>query len=242
MHVAETREELELLASGTGPLVDMLDRVGLWNRRAFRKGTRPMDFLRLLWFAPRVLVIHGNYLDDEELRFLGRNSHMSLVYCPRTHRYFQHPAYPLEAALRHGVRVALGTDSRASNPDLNLWEEAKAVAAEFPAIDPMRILEMATRNGAGGIGFGSQARHPRSGTSCKLVLCPTRRGRGRPDPCCASRGAMVAGAMHDGEWILAPGINVRLRASCFSGQGAQTRKSGNGTQAAGQRKDLVYRG
>jgi aminodeoxyfutalosine deaminase len=113
MHLAETREELELLAEGSGPLVEMLDRVGLWNGRAFRRGTRSMDTLRELWFARQVLVIHGNYLDEDELRFLGRNPHMTLVYCPRTHAYFGHERYPLEAALRHGVRVALGTDSRA---------------------------------------------------------------------------------------------------------------------------------
>ena len=85
--------------------------------------------LRMLADAPRALVIHGNYLDDEELAFLAANrERMSLVYCPRTHAYFEHPPYPLAKHLKLGVRVALGTDSRASNPDLDLLAEMRHVA------------------------------------------------------------------------------------------------------------------
>ena len=79
--------------------------------------------------APRALVIHGNYLDRDEHEFLAAHAdRMSLVYCPRTHAYFDHPPYPLAELLAAGVRVALGTDSRASNPDLNLLGEMRHVA------------------------------------------------------------------------------------------------------------------
>ena len=41
----------------------------------------------------RALVIHGNYLDDEEIAFLGANCRrMAAVYCPRTHDWFAHDA------------------------------------------------------------------------------------------------------------------------------------------------------
>ena len=53
--------------------------------------------------APRALVIHGNYLDEEEQAFLAANAdRMSLVYCPRTHAYFGHPPYPLPELLNSG--------------------------------------------------------------------------------------------------------------------------------------------
>ena len=44
-----------------------------------------------------------------------------MVYCPRTHDWFAHGAYPLEKMLAAGVTVALGTDGRGSSPDLSLW-------------------------------------------------------------------------------------------------------------------------
>ena len=53
--------------------------------------------------------------------------HSSIVYCPRTHAAFGHPPHPFRDFLARGVRVALGTDSLASNPDLDLLAEARFV-------------------------------------------------------------------------------------------------------------------
>ena len=55
--------------------------------------------------------------------------------------------------LELGINVALGTDSRASNPDLNLLNEMKAVRVEFPEISPKKIVEMATLGGAQALGL-----------------------------------------------------------------------------------------
>ena len=73
---------------------------------------------------------------------------MSVVFCPRTHAFFGHEPYPLEAMREAGVRVALGTDSRASNPDLGIVGELRHVAMSFPNIAPAEILRMATMDGA----------------------------------------------------------------------------------------------
>ena len=132
LHLAESREELELLQSGTGPFVPMLQSFDAWHPDVIPRGTRPLDFLRVLAQAHRALVIHGNYLNSEEITFLAaRAARMSLVYCPRTHAYFGHEPYPLAALLAAGVNVAVGTDSRASNPNLDLWEELRYLHGRF---------------------------------------------------------------------------------------------------------------
>ena len=78
-------------------------------------------------------MIHGNYLDAEEIDLLGRQRRqMAVVYCPRTHDWFGHARYPLEKLLAAGAIVALGTDSRASSHDLSLLAEMRHVAREFP--------------------------------------------------------------------------------------------------------------
>jgi len=154
MHLSETREELELLAAGTGPLVELFAERGLWKpgqRAAFRS---PREVLQLLSTLSRVLVVHGNYLTGDELDFLAGRDQFSVIYCPRTHAYFQHDRYPLAALLKRGIRVALGTDSRASNPDLNLLSEVRHVAAHHPEVSPTELLEMATRQGAEALGLG----------------------------------------------------------------------------------------
>ena len=99
-------------------------------------------------------MIHGNYLTDNELDYLTGRCQYSVVYCPRTHSYFQHDRYPLNALLKRGIRVALGTDSRASNPDLNLLSEVRHVTSLYPEVSPTQLIEMATRNGAEALGLG----------------------------------------------------------------------------------------
>ena len=132
MHLAESPEELELLASGSGPFQVLLEERGMWDSEAISHGSTCLDYLRILAEAPRSLVIHGNYLNEQEIEFLAEHrSHMSVVYCPRTHAYFDHDPYPLERMLASGVRVAVGTDSRASNPDLNLLSELRGLLSNF---------------------------------------------------------------------------------------------------------------
>ena len=173
MHLAESREELELLRDGTGPFRELLDERSMWDPQAIPRGSRPLDYLRMLADAPRALVIHGNYLDDEELAFLGANrERMSLVYCPRTHAYFFHPPYPLGRALAAGVHVALGTDSRASNPDLSLLEEMRFVMRSHPAIGPYSILHMGTLAGAEALGRDGQVGSIAVGKLANLVAVP----------------------------------------------------------------------
>jgi cytosine/adenosine deaminase-related metal-dependent hydrolase len=154
MHLAESREELELLRYGTGPLRAFLEELGAWDAALFRPETRPLEYLRRLASAHRALVIHGNYLDAEEIGFLAAHAErMAAVYCPRSHEGFGHSPYPLEKMLAAGAVVALGTDGRGSSPDLSVWAEMCAVARRHPTVPLNRVLEMGTILGARALGW-----------------------------------------------------------------------------------------
>ncbi|MFV2066757.1 MAG: amidohydrolase family protein, partial [Pirellulales bacterium] len=69
MHVAESPEEVELLASGGGPLRELLEARTAWEPRTFARPLRPLDYLERIADADRSVVIHGNYLREDELEF-----------------------------------------------------------------------------------------------------------------------------------------------------------------------------
>jgi aminodeoxyfutalosine deaminase len=170
MHLAESSEEMELLQTGGGPLRDLLVEFDAWNPNAIRRQSRPLDYLQILASAHRSLVIHGNYLADDEIAFVSEHSErMAIIYCPRTHAYFGRAPYPLAKLLQSGALVALGTDSRASNPDLKLLEEMRAVHAR-DAVDPQRIVEMATINGAKALGRDDETGSIAPGKRADLAL------------------------------------------------------------------------
>ncbi len=160
MHLAESREELELLETRRGPLRQLLDELGVWHANAIPAGVEMMDYLKLLASNERSLVIHGNYLTANELDFIACNrQRMHVVFCPRTNAFFGHEPYPLSDFLRRNISLSIATDSRASNPDLSMANEIVYAAAAFPEIEPSSWLQMTTLNPARAIGvdadFGS---------------------------------------------------------------------------------------
>lgn len=157
MHLAETEDELQLLKNGTGRFRHLLEELGVWNRDAFSASRSIDDFLEPLSRLRRVLVVHGNYLSPGAIRFLAEHDNMTLVVCPRTHAFFRHPPHPWPRLLQLGGKVALGTDSRASNPDLSLWSEVRLLHRQYPQTDPNELLKMATVNGASALGLDTGA-------------------------------------------------------------------------------------
>lgn len=157
MHLAETMIERELLEHRTGDFVSLLKDFGVWESASFENRMSIRKTLEVLASAPTSLIVHGNYLNDSELDFVAANAErMSIAFCPRTHHFFGHSAYPLEKMLKRRINVCLGTDSRASNPDLDLLSEAKHIANSFSRLDSRLILEMATLNGAIALGIAQK--------------------------------------------------------------------------------------
>ena len=172
MYLAESPEEIELLSSGGGPFQQFLAARGVWRDGIFGH-RRPLDELTRLAEAPRALVIHGNYLDAEEIDCCAAHAdRRSVIYCPRTHAYFGHAPHPLPRLLAQGANVAVGTDSRASNPDLDLLAELRHVAHTVPEIAPHEILALGTSRAARALGWAKDCGTLAPGKLANLAVVP----------------------------------------------------------------------
>ncbi|NIL97705.1 MAG: amidohydrolase family protein, partial [Planctomycetales bacterium] len=170
MHLAESPEEREWLQTGQGPLADLLA-----DRQADTyPGPLSVDeIVRQLAGAHRALIVHGNYLSDAEIKSVAAaRDRLSVVYCPRTHAYFQHAPYPLQKYLAAGVTVALGTDGRGSNPDLSLLAELRHVAAGYPHLPRDQILNMGTLAGATALGQADRCGSLTPGKEANFAVVP----------------------------------------------------------------------
>jgi cytosine/adenosine deaminase-related metal-dependent hydrolase len=187
MHLAESLEELQLLETGDGPFRELLEERSMWDAEAIPHRWRPLDYLRMLAAAPRSLIIHGNYLMADEIEFLGRHGDpMSVVYCPRTHEYFRNTPYPLQTMLAAGVRIALGTDSRASNPDLDLLAELRHISNTMPGVMPEQLVRMATLSGAEALGLAGETGSLSQGKRADIIALPCDADSSNPYHCLLS--------------------------------------------------------
>ncbi len=150
MHIAESLDERHWASSGTGAFRTAFEQLGvpLADDRL-----QIEEAIGLLQAAQRSLLIHGNFLNDRELDQLAESPQVSIVACPRTHTHFGHPPYPLDAMQRRGINVVIGTDSRASNPDLNLWREMKAARHKHPHLSAAAALGAITSKAAQALGW-----------------------------------------------------------------------------------------
>jgi cytosine/adenosine deaminase-related metal-dependent hydrolase len=166
VHLAESQAELDLLAHHDGPFVPFLQEFNAWDPAGLVQSVH--HALALCGPAPSVLFAHGNHLTAHCPVPAGA----TVVYCPRTHAHFGHPPHPFRDLLSRGVRVALGTDSRASNPDLDLLAEARFLHRRYPELSGDVLLRLATLSGAEALGWADETGSLEAGKSADLVVVP----------------------------------------------------------------------
>jgi cytosine/adenosine deaminase-related metal-dependent hydrolase len=172
LHLAESHEEVELLQRGTGAWRPLLEQLGAWDPDWVAPGVSPVRYADALGYLRRpTLIVHGVQCSRDDLDVLAASA-ATLVTCPRSNRYLGVGDPPLRACYDAGVRVAIGTDSLASAPTLNMFDEMAAVRSVAPAVPARRILESATRIGAEALGLGD--RHGRIAPGCSPGLIAVR--------------------------------------------------------------------
>lgn len=98
-----------------------------------------------------VLLVHACCVTEEDVEriedhFSGR---ATWVLCPGSNRYISRLSPPVEMLRRKGVRIAVGTDSLASNTMLDMVSELRALGA----VPLEELLGWATENGARALGM-----------------------------------------------------------------------------------------
>jgi cytosine/adenosine deaminase-related metal-dependent hydrolase len=155
IHLAEDEEEIRLLRDGSGAWPAMLAAMGL-EPPARAPGKSPVDYLASLGAftpgAPPPLLVHMVHANDDDRR-IARQAGATVALCPRSNLHIGGRLPDVPAFLEAGVRLALGTDSLASTPDLSLWGEMATLAEHFPDVPPARWIEAATRGGADALGL-----------------------------------------------------------------------------------------
>jgi cytosine/adenosine deaminase-related metal-dependent hydrolase len=152
VHLAEHSAERTFLRYGNGPFLDFVKRVHLSIDRFPVPGQGPIDYAADLGLlSPDVLLVHLTDIRASELERVA-SSGAPVVLCPRSNLYIEVKLPPLFEMVKAGIFPALGTDSLASSPSLDVLGEARALADRFPSIPKGALVDMATVGGARALG------------------------------------------------------------------------------------------
>ena len=140
IHVAEHAAEVEYMQSGTGSFAEKLFQ---HSAPIDIPGVSPVAFLDdigALELQP--LLVHAVHVSNDDIARIKKYN-CTVVHCPRSNLRLQCGRMPLEKFLAADIPVMLGTDSLASSPSLNVFEEVEvAIALHYGKVSPKDIVKM----------------------------------------------------------------------------------------------------
>ena len=172
LHLAEHDDEVAIMAGKPSPFLDLLQARGrLLDFQA--PGKRPVRQAADLGLLDEAtLAVHCVQVTDEDIEIV-RASGATVCLCPRSNEYIGVGRGPWEKWVASGTPVCLGTDSLASNHDLDLWNEAQYLKTNFQGeLAFTDLLAMITTTPARIMGAGHVLGTLEPGKVAALALVP----------------------------------------------------------------------
>jgi cytosine/adenosine deaminase-related metal-dependent hydrolase len=154
-HVAESDDELQYMLAGTGPIAAVTEIPS--------PGMTPVRYLaREGLLRPATVAAHCVKVDADEIALLAEHD-VAVAHCPRSNAILGCGIAPLRELLDAGIRVGLGTDSPASAPSFDFFDEmrtavyaARARSESPEALSAKDALALATLGSASALGLDEE--------------------------------------------------------------------------------------
>jgi 5-methylthioadenosine/S-adenosylhomocysteine deaminase len=170
-HLSESPDEDTWMRSGEGPWKPLADAL---PPPPGTSGIRLLAEHGLL--RPGILAAHCVTVDAEEIALLAGHR-VSVAHCPRSNAVLGCGIAPLRELLDAGITVGLGTDSPASTPSFDMFEElrtalflARARERRPEALTAAEALELATLGSARALGLDGEVGSLEPGKRADLVV------------------------------------------------------------------------
>ena len=170
-HLAESEAETEFLLTGKGAWESFTDML---VRPLGTTGIHALADAGVL--GPHVLAAHCVQADEEEIAILAAND-VAVAHCPRSNAILGCGVAPLSALRASGIRVCIATDSPASTPSFDMFDEMRAALAAArarqrrpDALTAAQALELATLGGARALGQDAELGSIAPGKKADLTI------------------------------------------------------------------------
>jgi aminodeoxyfutalosine deaminase len=151
IHVSESPFETAFHKDASGNLYDMMHPfMGSWQP----SGLSPVRYLKSLGVLDiQPTLIHMVNVSEDDVREVQKAGCV-VIHCPRSNEALECGKFPWELYAKHGVSVAIGTDSLGSSPSLSAEEETHfAQTLHGEAANPLALVWSATKGGYRALGM-----------------------------------------------------------------------------------------
>ncbi len=138
---------------GKGAFIKMFEMMNIDNSFYRAKKIRSVEsYFKRFSSASSVILVHNTFTKQQDIDFIinheNENQLISFCLCPNANLYIENAMPDVDLFLKNDCNIVLGTDSLASNHQLDILEEIKTIVQKFPSVKTESLLQWATLNGA----------------------------------------------------------------------------------------------
>ena len=173
MHISESRDEIRLLQRKKSGLEKIYKFAG-WDLDWAPHGSSSIEYLQRIGFlSPNLLAVHAVQVSDADIALIKKHR-VSIAHCPRSNKNLGVGRMPLKKMLDAGITVGLGTDSLASVPTLNMWDEMRYALKihKKDGVTAEDIFKIATIGGAKALGLDKEIGTLEPGKKADIIAVP----------------------------------------------------------------------
>ncbi len=148
IHFMESPGEQSLLKDHTGPLMSSYRRSGLLPEVLETGKSHAETILNEVTRSGNLILVHNTFADAGTIEAIKERENLFWCLCPNSNFYIEKTMPPLDLLISENCAIVIGTDSLASNDNLSILAELKALQAGFPRVSLEALVGWATLNGA----------------------------------------------------------------------------------------------
>lgn len=156
IHNQECAAENELYQSKSGGFLNLFAGFGIdISHFSPTQKTSLQSWLPYFSQRQRIIAVHNTFTSQADIDFARPWADaLSYCLCVNANLYIEQNVPPIELLRQNNCTIVLGTDSYASNWQLSILEEMKAIQQHAPVKIPLQeMLQWATSNGARALGM-----------------------------------------------------------------------------------------
>lgn len=157
IHNQETEGENELFKTGKGTFAEFFNDIGIAQSEAHNSGKNAIQYhLPKMSKYVNTLLVHNTFSSKADVKF-AQHEHQKLFWClcPVANFYIENNLPDVRMLKEEKLKITLGTDSLASNHQLNILTEMQVLQDE-KQISFNESIKWATLNGAEFLGIANQ--------------------------------------------------------------------------------------
>ena len=102
----------------------------------------------------KLILVHNTFLSDDAYELISEKiKNVYWCLCPNANMYIENRLPNIPALIKKGAKICIGTDSLASNHQLNILSELQTIKKHYPEIPAEYLLQCASINGAEALGI-----------------------------------------------------------------------------------------